>query len=101
MTVTPFQRSGNPSTHSNCSGTPSRCAASASILGPRTAISTWPGGSMATRKAGEYKELASKKFGEYSDQANEFIQEKPLTSLAIAFGVGALLGMLMFAGRRD
>jgi ElaB/YqjD/DUF883 family membrane-anchored ribosome-binding protein len=55
----------------------------------------------ASRKAGEYKELASKKFDEYSSQANDFIQEKPLTSLAIAFGVGAVLGMLMFSGRRD
>lgn len=41
-------------------------------------------------------DMASQKFGEYSKQANTLVQENPLTSLAIAFGVGALLGALIF-----
>ena len=53
----------------------------------------------AKKKYDEYKDTAKDAVSKYSNQATEYVQENPMTSLAIAFGVGALIGMVMF--RRD
>jgi ElaB/YqjD/DUF883 family membrane-anchored ribosome-binding protein len=53
--------------------------------------------------AKEFKEAvtteARGKFDEYKDEAKTMIQENPYRSVLIAFGVGALIGMMMI--RRD
>jgi ElaB/YqjD/DUF883 family membrane-anchored ribosome-binding protein len=49
--------------------------------------------------AQEFKEAvasgARDKMDEYKDQATRMIQDNPYRSVAIAFGIGALVGMLM------
>lgn len=47
-------------------------------------------------KLGEYSDQAKEKITQYSEQATDYVHKNPMTALAIAFGAGALLGLLLF-----
>lgn len=53
----------------------------------------------AKQKYDEYKDTAKEAVDKYSKQATEYVHENPMTALAIAFGVGTLIGLMLF--RRD
>ena len=53
----------------------------------------------ARQKYDEYKDTAKETVDKYSKQATDYVHENPITSLAIAFGVGTLIGLMLF--RRD
>ena len=67
-------------------------------------------GDSSTQLQGKAKELAGKaqdaygsaagQVGEWSDTLTERVKDQPLVSLAIAFGAGFVLHMLMRSGRR-
>jgi len=53
------------------------------------------------------KEYAQEKYGDAKDRTEDFIQKKPFTSVAIAAGVGSIvgvavaLGVMALVGRRE
>ena len=47
------------------------------------------------RQAGEYVELKKQRVTEFEDQIVEYVRQKPLQSVLIAVGAGALLGFLL------
>jgi len=47
------------------------------------------------RQAGEYVERKKQRVTEFEDQIVEYVREKPLQSVLIAVGVGAVIGLLL------
>jgi len=53
-------------------------------------------GGHAKELAADAKDYAKERVASVPDTARDYIQERPLQSLAIALGIGALLGLLLF-----
>jgi len=56
-------------------------------------------GGHAKELATDARDYAKDKVANVPDSARNFIQERPLQSLAIALGVGAVLGLMLFRHR--
>lgn len=52
-------------------------------------------GEQAMEQAGEAWERGSEKFQEYAEKATDWVRENPMYGVMIAFGVGALVGMMI------